>query len=80
MHASHGLNELLVKGRIDKNDIHLTMGISIPKKNGLHWNRAQVIVFHKEGFQLPVPSECREMVENTNIILCFQKQIQHDKS
>ena len=36
----------------------------------------QVLVFHKYGFQLPVPSE---MAENTNIILCFLKQMQHYK-
>ena len=30
-----------------------------------------VLVFHKEGFQLPVPSPCWEMIENANVCLRF---------
>ena len=27
----------------------------------------QPLVFHKEGFQVPEPSHCQEMIENTNM-------------
>ena len=42
----------------------------------------QVLVFHGERFQLHVPSQCWEMIENANTFLYFLKflqWIQHDK-
>ena len=40
----------------------------------------QVFVFHEEGFQLPTSSQCREMIENADIAMCFLKEIlQHVK-
>ena len=39
------------------------------------WNKQdkQVFVFHKEGFQLPVPYQCWEMIDNSNIFICLLK-------
>ena len=34
----------------------------------------QVLDFHKEGFQLPVPIQFWEMIENAKIV-CFLKQV-----
>ena len=39
-----------------------------------------ILIFHKEGFQLPAPSQYREMMYNTNNIFCVAKKNQHDKS
>ena len=36
-----------------------------------------VLVFHEKGFQLPVPSECCEMIQNTNMYSCPLKTIHH---
>ena len=39
-----------------------------------------VLVFHQEGFQLPVSSQCWEITENTNIYFFgFLTIFQHDK-
>ena len=35
-----------------------------------------IIVFKEKGFQLPMPFECWEIIENANIVLCFLQQIQ----
>ena len=37
-----------------------------------------IIVFKEEGFQLPMPSKCWEIIENANIVLHFLQQIQDD--
>ena len=37
----------------------------------------QILFFHKEGFKLPAPSQFWEVIDNTNIYLCFLKSIQH---
>ena len=39
----------------------------------------RILVFRQVGFQLPEPLLCWEIIENTNVFLCFLKQIQHDK-
>ena len=31
----------------------------------------QGLVFHREGFKLPVPNQCQEMIENTKSFLYF---------
>ena len=39
-------------------------------------------VFHKEGFQLPIPSQCWEKIKKSNMYICmlyFLKWIQHGK-
>ena len=36
-----------------------------------------VLVFHEKWFQLPVPSECCEMIQNTSMYWCLLKTIQH---
>ena len=36
----------------------------------------QVHDFHEEGSELPVASQCKEMIRNANKFLCFLKQIQ----
>ena len=33
----------------------------------------RVIVFHKVGFWLPLPSQCWEMIENANIFSCLAR-------
>ena len=33
----------------------------------------QVLAFHKEGVQLPISSQCWEMIENTCILLYFMR-------
>ena len=39
----------------------------------------QVLVFHKVGIQWPVTSQSWEMIENSNMFLCFLNYIQHDR-
>ena len=29
----------------------------------------QILIFHQEGFQVPAPSQCLELIENANVIL-----------
>ena len=41
----------------------------------VHFN--QVFVFHEEGFRLPMPSHCWEIIENTNTFLCPLIRIQY---
>ena len=38
-----------------------------------------VLVIQEKKFQLPVPSECEETIENLNQFLCFLKRIQYNK-
>ena len=38
-----------------------------------------VIVFHEEGFQVPMTSQYQKMITNVNMSLCYPKQIQHNK-
>ena len=37
----------------------------------LTYYNKRVLVFHDGGCQLPAPFQCREIIENTNIFLCF---------
>ena len=37
----------------------------------------QLLVFHEEGFPLPVPFQHQEIMENVNKLLCLLKSIQH---
>ena len=39
----------------------------------------QVFVFHKEGFQLPLPFQFYKMAENANIFLCLPWKNQGSK-
>ena len=36
-----------------------------------------VLVFHEKGCQLPVPSQCWEMIENEDMFLCLLRTIKH---
>ena len=39
----------------------------------------RVLVFHEEGFQLPVASQCWEMMENVDVFSYFLKWILPNK-
>ena len=53
---------------------------SIGSDNGLAVQDEQVLVFFKERFQLSELPQCWQMLENTNILLCYLKYIQHSKT
>ena len=45
----------------------------------MQYNYKHILMFLKEGFQLPAQYHIREVIENTNICLCYLKWIQHHK-
>ena len=39
-----------------------------------------VLALHMEGFQLHVPTQCSEMIEDANVLSHFMQDVQQDSS